>query len=539
MTETGHPLGHIPSPVDLSHVDRLQRHLDQSVQYPAQYDLRTTGKLTPVRDQGSCGDCWAFATYSSLESYLLPSENWDFSEQDLNINHGFDSPPCNGGNSYMSMAYLSRYSGPIKEADASAAQVQKHIQRVEFIPRTKYTFDEIKQAVMTFGAVDTSIGWYDSAYKSSNSSYYYNGSGKTNHDVAIVGWDDTYSKSNFITAPPNDGAFIIRNSWGAAWGEGGYFYMSYYDTYAGNNCWAFDNAESPTNFSTIYQYDPLGWISSLGAKPSSTTGWGANIFTATSSDPLKAVSFYAGSSNTTYEIDIYSGVTAGMPTSGTLEITQPGTLSSVGYVTIPLNQPVSMTSGTLFSVVVKFVTPGYNYPVPIEKPMANYSSNASYNPGESFFSSNGQSWNEISNSTYKSNVCIKAFAGQANIAGQIDNCTPDIKANGQDGQITISSGTPVSITASLAPGKENGKLADWWLAYSSPAGWYSLNSNGWTPGIDPLTQYPLFSISPPVEIYSSSLPVGDYVFYFAVDMNPNGILDSPLYYDFVQVHVVK
>jgi C1A family cysteine protease len=140
MTESGHPLGHIPSPVDLSHVDRINktynksaqnRSLDQSLQYPAKYDLRTTGKLTPVRDQGTCGDCWAFATYSSLESYLMPYQNWYFSEDDLNVNSGFDWLPCDGGNSYMSMAYLARYSGPINEGDVSTAQVRKHVQEVD------------------------------------------------------------------------------------------------------------------------------------------------------------------------------------------------------------------------------------------------------------------------------------------------------------------------------------------------------------------------------------------------------------------------
>ena len=115
--------------------------------------------------------------------------------------------------------------------------------------------------------------------------------------------------------------------------------------------------------------------------------------------------------------------------------------------------------------------------------------------------------------------------------------TPDIKANGQDGQLTVSSGTPVSITASLEPGNDNGKLADWWLAANTPWGWYSLDSNGWTTGINLLFQYPLFSI-PPVEIYSSILPVGDYAFYFLVDTSPNANIDSPLYYDFVQVHVI-
>ena len=116
--------------------------------------------------------------------------------------------------------------------------------------------------------------------------------------------------------------------------------------------------------------------------------------------------------------------------------------------------------------------------------------------------------------------------------------TLDIKANGQDGPLTVSSGTPISITASLAPGNENGKLADWWIAESTPWGLYTLTSSGWSPGINMLAQYPLISISP-VEIFNGSLPVGDYAFYFAVDMSPNGVLDSPFYYDFVQVHVVN
>ena len=114
--------------------------------------------------------------------------------------------------------------------------------------------------------------------------------------------------------------------------------------------------------------------------------------------------------------------------------------------------------------------------------------------------------------------------------------TPDIKANGQDGQITVSSGTPVSITASLAPGDQNGQLADWWIAANTPWAFYTFTFYGWYPGINLLFQYPLFGLTP-VEIYNGSLPKGDYEFYFGVDMSPNGTLDSPLYYDFVQVHV--
>ena len=114
----------------------------------------------------------------------------------------------------------------------------------------------------------------------------------------------------------------------------------------------------------------------------------------------------------------------------------------------------------------------------------------------------------------------------------------DIKANGQDGPLTVSNSTPVSLTVSLSPGDQNGNSADWWVTAYTPWGWYSLTSNGWVPGIYPLATYPLLSIST-VQILNGYLPPGDYKFYSAVDMNPNGILDSPLYYDGVQIHTFQ
>jgi hypothetical protein len=84
----------------------------------------------------------------------------------------------------------------------------------------------------------------------------------------------------------------------------------------------------------------------------------------------------------------------------------------------------------------------------------------------------------------------------------------------------------------------SGQNADWWIAASTPWSLYTLTPSGWSPGINMLAQYPLFSVSP-VEIYNGLLPDGDYVFYFGVDLSPNGDLDSPLYYDYVQVHVTQ
>jgi len=75
----GRALGLIPSPIDLSHMKGqkvTQERRLAGAALPASYDLRTLGKVTPVKDQGNCGSCWSFATYGSLESCLLPSESW-------------------------------------------------------------------------------------------------------------------------------------------------------------------------------------------------------------------------------------------------------------------------------------------------------------------------------------------------------------------------------------------------------------------------------------------------------------------------------
>ncbi len=80
--------------------------------YPSVYDLRSLLKVTPVKDQGSAGTCWAFATYASLESFLMPSEIRDFSENSLKNRAGFDlNPNTGGGNIDMATAYLRDGTG--------------------------------------------------------------------------------------------------------------------------------------------------------------------------------------------------------------------------------------------------------------------------------------------------------------------------------------------------------------------------------------------------------------------------------------------
>ena len=420
----GHQTGAIPSPIDLSYISDIS--VPRASSFSSYYDLRTLNRVTTVKDQGTAGTCWAFASYGSLESYLKPGEDWDFSENNMKnllssaYSEGFDRSPDDGGNRLMATAYLTRWSGPVQESDdpystfsgtsPEGLSIKKHVQDVIFLPNRAGPLDNeaIKWSVQNYGAVYTTMYYYNNStyYSPANFSYYFNGTSDINHAVAIVGWDDFFDRNNFSEVPPGDGAFIVKNSWGPDWGDKGYFYISYYDSYAGNGSSIF-TAENLDNYEYIYQYDPFGWVTSLGY--TNPIGWCANVFTANSEEVLKAVSFYTTDSNSNYEIYIYTNLSSGPTNQAGPVFSKNGTCLTAGYHTIPLDSEVRLNTGQKFSVVLKLTNPAYRYTIALEKPKDNWSSKARANSGESFISSSGLTWTNVNTSYPNSNVCIKAF----------------------------------------------------------------------------------------------------------------------------------
>ena len=214
---------------------------------PGYYSMIDEHLLTPVKDQGTEGNCWAFSAMATLESCILKASNitLDLSEANLKnlmavfSDYGRRIMVNDGGVDEMTFGYLASWLGPIFEEDdnynihdylSPLLQSQLHIQNIIMFKRTDFTDnDAIKDAIIRYGAVSTGM-YYDYAYLKNRTSYYYDGdSNSSNHAVCIVGWDDSYSKDNFLNTPEADGAWIVRNSWGPSWGNGGYFYVSYYD----------------------------------------------------------------------------------------------------------------------------------------------------------------------------------------------------------------------------------------------------------------------------------------------------------------------
>ncbi len=213
----------------------------------------------------------------------------------------------------------------------------------------------------------------------------------SNHEVTIVGYDDTYSKDNFTryfssgkpakkTTPPGDGAFIVKNTNGSLteedkatatvnkmgvtiyedpnagkWGidDSGYFYLSYYD----------HSMETPVSFdfeseaSVKYkeqnhdQYDLL-MTSFYAGSDYETTSKMANVFDAEEDEYLYSISYRTNSPNTTAAYEIYKGVENGDPASGTLLETGRTTHELSGYYNIDLKGEYFLKKGEKYSVVI-------------------------------------------------------------------------------------------------------------------------------------------------------------------------------------------
>jgi C1A family cysteine protease len=413
--------GLIPAPVDLSYLAGQvipERFEGQPVLAPV-YDLRTVGGVSGIRDQGPYGTCWAFATFGSMESFLLPSENLDFSENNLVNQDGFDYAFDAGGHFFMSMAYLAGWRGPVSESDDPYPDPyksplgllpMKHVQEARIIPGKSSPTgnDVIKQALMDHGALYATYYHGYGYFNSATNAYRYTGFNRGNHAVTLVGWDDGFDRNKFSNVPPGDGAYIVKNSWGPGWGENGFFYVSYYDSRFGyETMCAFHSVDDAGKYGAVYDHDPLGWVANLGI--ATTTFWGANVFTASEDGDLDAVGFYANSLNTGYTILVYTGVSVNAPRSGILAATVEGTSPNPGYCTVKLPNLVALTKDERFLIVLMLTTPGYNYPQPIEYVVSGYSSAASAAPGQSYWGSAGQSWVDLTSWNATANFCIKGY----------------------------------------------------------------------------------------------------------------------------------
>lgn len=437
---------------------------------PKAYDLRDQGLVPPVGNQNPYGTCWTFSALGSAESGLIKQfphislsnihlawfSNYGKEEQEFFwYKYGDREPdPFNsGGNDTMAVGTMAAWKGPVSSSlvpydqttvnESLRYSADYHLQDAYYLPSGIFWSDTsdppyadrntIKQIMMEDRAVGINYAAGDDNlyYNADNAAVYCDTYSPANHAVLIAGWDDDYPKENFNEAcrPKENGAWLIRNSWGVEWGNAGYFWLSYEDATIDYGCTY--NLEAADNYTHNYQYDTLGWgysasVAEPEANPSADnhSAYMSNIFTAEETEQLEAVSFYTTDAGAKYEISIYTGLTdKNDPSSGKkLTKTQTGTEPYAGYHTIELDEPVVVTEGEAFSVVVKLTNPEYAYPLPVEFcPMPSVKEAPEFmgSGGESYVSADGETWIDAActmevdkeNATRYciTNVCLKAF----------------------------------------------------------------------------------------------------------------------------------
>jgi len=509
---------------------------------PASYDARTAAAPTSsngskvVRNQNPYGTCWAFASSAAAQASLVrngfltgeptttavPAQEISpanlvnavyntgtFHAYATTANKAADA----GGNYFQTGAAWSHLYGAVPESTQAYGTLltvpttlktlsNYHMRNAYYLPgpySSKRAYvaanvTAIKNAVYTYGTVATEftaggskgLGTSDAGYYNSTNKSYYNPTFSIpDHGVSIIGWDDNYAAAKFNTKPAGNGAFLIKNSWGA--GTYDYFWLSYRDTTIGTSA-VFDLVGASGTvaatgavgdyYTKAYANDELGYGDYLynGAKSQQF----ANTFTANPASVLRAVQLFSVTANTTYKVSVYlnansatspvSGATAAkIGASGQTSIS--GTLTYAGYQTVKLPTPVTLGLNQKFSIVVTLTLKSGASVIPVERAYS-YADGAwdtmSIGAGQSFLYSSG--WKDIR--TIYATSSSFAHDGNVIIMGLVSPgpSTLTYNANG---------GTAVNpASKAILPGNAYGTLPTPTRTGQVFTGWYTAASGG-------------------------------------------------------------
>ena len=374
--------GFIPPPMDLSHLkgDRMPEGVSATALLPSEWDWRDQGRVTSVKNQGNCGSCYAFAAIANIESELLidGAGSYDFSENNAK-ECSWNGPSCAGGN-YSMLANLFSQKGtvlepcdPYVDSDVDCDDTCPYSKTLldwrmisgDAVPNTNvlkayvYATASPIYASMYAGA-GPGDAWYEE-FMNYDDSYtlYYAGTETPNHAVLIVGWDDDLSHDG------GTGGWIVKNSWGAGWGDSGYFTIAYGSASIGKySSFMYDWQDYDPDGDIMY-YDEAGGSLMFGVGYGSTTGWGLCKFIPASNTHATRVEFWTTDRTTDIDVYIYDNFD-GTTLSNLLWSSHDHSFNEAGYHGVAVDPSLAVTNGDDVIVVIKFTNESFEGPIPID-----------------------------------------------------------------------------------------------------------------------------------------------------------------------------